>query len=90
MSWDSPDGQWYFALRESEEFDARVKYDVRHRIVGLAALKKRLLQLPHGSGVFWSNSRAYDFPYPSDHVVEEVKGFAQRHGINLQLNPALE
>jgi hypothetical protein len=90
LSWQSERGSWYFILRSEEEFDANAKQDVKHRLSGVAALKNELARLPAGTGVFWSNSRAYGYKYPPDSMAEEIRMFAKRRGINLQYNPALE
>jgi hypothetical protein len=90
LSWRSARGDWYFILRTQEQFDATAKQDLKHRLPGVAALKKALAKLPPRTGIFWSNSRAYGYEYPPDNMAEDIRMFAKRRGINLQYNPALE
>jgi hypothetical protein len=89
VSWKGPTGKWYFSVRLGRTVDAGAKTDLRNQFVSINALKRRLLQFPTGTGVFWCSSRRFGFEYPKSEVVKDVQTFASKHGIDVELNPSL-
>ena len=83
-SWHTREG-WYFSLlvgtnrlkKYAEVISPKV------RINGVAALKRKLGELPRGEEVFWSSKRFRKMSLPPTGIVEELNLYCERRGIKL-------
>jgi hypothetical protein len=90
LSWKSSRGHWNYSLRPNGKEEVIAKQDARHRFDSVAALKRRLSELPSGTHVNWSKHRAIGFDYPPENVIMDVKRFAQRHEVYMYFNFVIE
>lgn len=83
-SWHTHKG-WYFSLmvgtnrlkKYTEATSSKV------RINGVAALKRKLGELPRGEEVFWSSKRFRKMSLPPEGIVDELSAYCERRGIKL-------
>jgi hypothetical protein len=83
-SWQAQ-GDWHFALvvgtNRLKTYDEIASPGVR--VQGLEALKDALDQLPRDEQVFWSTWRVSNTVLPPDEIVNEIKAYCGRRGIQL-------
>ena len=83
-SWHTDKG-WYFSLlvgtnrlkKYAEATSPKV------RINGVAALKRKLGELPRGEEVFWSSERFRKMSLPPKGIVDELNTYCEQRGIKL-------
>lgn len=83
-SWQTQKG-WYFSLvvgtnrlkKYAEVTSPKV------RINGVAALKRKLGELPRGEEVFWSSKGLRKMSLPAKGIVEELNLYCEERGIKL-------
>jgi len=90
LSWKSASGHWYYSLRSNGKEEVSAKADTQHRFGSVAALKRRLAELPTGTHVNWSKYRAIGFEYPPQNVIMDLQHFAQEHGLYMYFNFLME
>jgi hypothetical protein len=85
-SWQDPKTGWMFALLDGTnrlKTENEVK-NAKHRITGVAELKKELARLAVGEDVFWIH-RITGFEYPPDATSQEIREQAKQLEITLHL-----
>jgi hypothetical protein len=89
-SW-RPGGQiWHFGFF-SESRLPRTEEQIRHPeevAVGVTALKRRLLRFHRGQNLAWRDNPP-EFSYPPKNLLEEIRSFARRRGLAIDLIPAI-
>ena len=83
-SWQTHKG-WHFSLlvgtnrlkKYAEATSPKV------RINGVAALKRKLRELPRGEEVFWSAKRFRKMSLPPPRILEELNAYCERLGLRL-------
>jgi hypothetical protein len=88
-SWQTHKG-WYFSLLVGTNRLKKYAEVISHkvRINGVAALKRKLGELPRGEEVFWSSERFRKMSLPPKEIVDELNTYCEQRGI--KLNRAVE
>jgi hypothetical protein len=89
-SWRSNGQIWHFGFF-SESRLPRTEEQIRHpqeMVVGVPALKRRLLSFHRGQNLAWRDNPP-EFSYPPKSLLEEIRSFATRRGLRVDLIPAI-
>jgi hypothetical protein len=83
-SWQTHKG-WYFSLLVGTNRLKKYAEVTSHkvRINGVAALKRKLRELPTGEEVFWSSKRFRKMSLPPQRIIDELSAYCERVGIKL-------
>jgi hypothetical protein len=94
-SWeDANHSTWNFSIlyNTSREKSVKEVFDKKTTLRGVDSLKKKILSMPPGSKIIWMDELLSNgvkqkgsggLKYPPDNILEEVKQFAQEHGVEV-------